>query len=905
MMALDFKWNRGRKLLALLVLLALSAGQALAEEKDPPAEQPAVQDKEGMAFFERKVRPVLVKHCYECHSADSDEIGGGLRLDTRQATLAGGESGPAVVPGKIAESLLIAAVEYRDLEMPPEGKLPEDVIADLRRWVGMGAPDPRVQEVAMPREPETKPGAESLWSLQPVERPEVPAVRGGDWARSDIDRFVLARLEQQELEPVADADPRRLLRRVYFDLVGLPPSPEDVRAFAADPTPEHYRRIVDKLLKSPRFGERWGRHWLDVVRYAESAGNSRDVLMPYAYRYRDYVIDALNRDVPYDRFVTEQLAGDLLPADSPEERRRLLVATGLLAVGSKSLNGGNLELDIADDQIDVVGKAVLGLTISCARCHDHKFDPIPTADYYALAGIFRSTETLYGGGTNRPKNVPEKLKVYLPLGEDAEQIGRRIEEREKEKARLTKQQAAAAKQVKTLEAKLPKNWKEKLAALEAGGKSADEAPDAKLPEADAASREVQPGQAEKGEAGDQGEASQPPVSQPGPLETQVARFRAAQQKLREIQTRLKQLNETPVPELEFAVGVRDKKKIADYPIQVRGERNRAGDVVQRGFLSCVELPIPAKVENQEQSGRLELARWLTHPRHPLTGRVLVNRVWQHLFGQGLVETVDNFGVNGMPPTHPQLLDWLADRFVNEHAWSLKSLVRELVMTRTYQLSTDYSEANYEVDPGNTLYWRMSRRRLEAEALRDAMLAASGKLVLDPPETSPVTKIGEGEVGRGINTRPLEEPFPHRSVYLPIIRGLVPEFLKLFDLPEPSNPQGQRAATNVPAQSLFLLNSPFVIEQAEGIAGRAMAAAQEDAGRLEYAYLLCLSRPPSAEELERGLAFLDQAQDNLAAEPAEDGKPRDGKQSAAPDSRLVPWTMLCQGLLASAEFRYLE
>ncbi len=372
------------------------------------------QRRAGLELFEKKIRPALIEYCYECHAEDSDDVGGELLLDSRDALLSGGETGPAIVPGKPADSLLIRAIEFRDLEMPPDEKLPDEVIADFRRWISLGAPDPRSRTTAVAEGNVTAKAVE-LWSVAPITDPTVPKV-DSLWPKSDADRFILAGLAQRGIQPNPDAEPATLLRRVHFDLRGLPPSPAEVAAFVSDPSDEHLAAVVDRLLSSPQFGERWGRHWLDVARYGESAGSSRDVLMPYAWRYRDYVIDAFNEDMPFDRFVTEQVAGDLLPADSPLERRRHAIATGLLAIGSKSLNGGNLTNDIIDDQIDVISKSILGLTVSCARCHDHKFDPIPTADYYALAGIFLSTDTRYGGDIKRPKNAKEKSEVYLAVG---------------------------------------------------------------------------------------------------------------------------------------------------------------------------------------------------------------------------------------------------------------------------------------------------------------------------------------------------------------------------------------------------------------------------------------------------------------------------------------------------------
>ncbi|MFG0332213.1 MAG: DUF1549 and DUF1553 domain-containing protein, partial [Maioricimonas sp. JB049] len=719
-----------------------------------------------------------------------------------------------------------------------------------------------------------------------------------DWPRSTIDRFVHARQREHGLEPVADAEPLILLRRLYFDLTGLPPTLPQMQAMQSNSSPEAFSKLIDELLASPAYGERWARHWLDVVRYAESAGSSRDVLMPHAWRYRDYVIDAFNDDMSYDRFIAEQVAGDLLPADSPEDADRLRVATGLLAIGSKSLNGGNLQLDIVDDQIDVIGKAMLGLTISCARCHDHKFDPIPTADYYALAGIFKSTETFYGGGTRRPDDTAAMLGVYLPLGADAEETAQTVRELNRQMTELDKERQTLGKLIARLRKALPDNWKERRQALaqQTAGPVATE------PQAAATTDDAPAG----GVAGDATESESPPITKKDEkFLGRVAAFETAQTRLRDVQKQLKELEarQKALPSLAFAVGVREAKNIIDSPIHIRGERRRTGEVVPRGFLSCIgdfeSLTAPVIGEavpaiDAQQSGRLQLSAWLAHPDNPLPARVIVNRVWQHLFGRGLVESVDNFGANGAKPSHPELLDHLARRFVDVHEWSIKSLIREIVLSRTYQLSSDYHAENIASDPANVFLWRMSRKRLEAEPLRDAMLAAGGTLRPDRPQASPVAEIGEGEVGRGINTKPLHAPYPYRSVYLPIIRGLVPESLKVFDFPEPSNPQGARETTNVPAQSLYLMNSPFVLEQAGQFARRVMESSEDDLQRLRTAFSIALTRPPEETEVAAMLGFLSRAHAELSAGSLEESS-----------QTIAAWTAVCHTLFASAEFRYVD
>jgi len=821
--------------------------------------------QENVEFFEKRIRPVLVKHCYECHSAESDEIGGNLLLDTREGTLTGGDSGPAVVPEKAGESLLIEAIEYKSFEMPPDGMLPGEVIADFKRWIELGAPDPRKGKAEPTKNESASNGDEQepLWSLAPIADADPPAVQDAAWPRTEIDRFILARLEQEGLQPAPDAEPITLLRRLTFDLTGLPPTIEQIERFQAEPSAETFGEIVDELLDSPRFGQRWGRHWLDTVRYAESAGSSRDVLMTTAWKYRDYVIDAYNDDLPYTQFITEQIAGDLLPADDADERARLQIATGLLAIGQKSLNGGNIPLDVAGDQIDVVGKAVLGLTISCARCHDHKFDPIPTRDYYSLAGIFLSTDTRYGGGIKRPKGDAALAQAYLPLG-DPENVRER-NKLTQQLAKLNKEKQSAAKKMESLAKKLPDDWREQKEAL--------------------ADLEATTKEDEEGIGKEQQQ-----------LLDRIAQYETARESVDQLDKDIAAAREKrkALPPLELAVGVQDANKVSDTRVRIRGERNKQGDNAPRGFLSCLAIDTEAALEkagvgeiDDSQSGRRQLAAWLTAADNPLTPRVAVNRIWLHLFGRGIVETVDNFGHSGTEPSHPELLDFLANQFVQD-GWSTKQLIRRIVLSRSYQMSSDFDPKAFELDPENRLVWRASRRRLEAEAIRDAMLAASGQLKTErPPFGSAVAQIGEGEVGRNLNTKPLEKPFPYRSVYLPIIRGIIPESLGLFDFPDPSNPASVRVASNVPAQSLYFMNSPLVIEQSRHAAGRVVEASGKPSERIAFAYKLILGRKPSAEEREQVAAFLNES--------------TDGGEAA----NVEAWSLVCQALFATAEFRYLD
>jgi len=857
-------------LYTLLALCVFPANFAFA------AEGPL--DQRGRDFFEKQIRPVLVKHCYECHSVKSKELGGNLFLDNRAGSRTGGENGPAVVPKNLQKSLLINAIEYKSSEMPPSEKLPDNVIADFKKWIRMGAPDPRDGKMPVLAskngDEKTSAKATDLWSLKPIEKVKPPVVKNKNWPRTDIDRFVLAKLESNNLQPVADADPVTLLRRLSFDLVGLPPTADHFDRIVSDPSQKTFETIIDELIASPQFGERWARHWLDVARYAESAGSSRDVLMPVAWKYRDYVIDAFNADLPYPQFITEQIAGDLLPAETDEERERLQLATGFLAVGQKSLNGGNVQLDIVDDQIDVIGKSVLGLTISCARCHDHKFDPIPTQDYYSLAGIFLSTETLFGGGTNRPKNNVDRAKVYLTMGDNIEETLKVLTDLNKQLVKLNKDRITKTKRLQALTKKLPKDWKKQKSKLEQIVKAAQS-----TEETEEKLREL--------------------TKNEKALLKQIADFETAQTALNAVLKQIAEINKQvkAAPPLAFAVGVREGKKISDTPIRVRGESKQRGKVAPRGFLQCIDLDEQQVLEeaslqaiDQSQSGRLQLAAWLTHADNPLTRRVAVNRIWLHLFGRGIVETADNFGISGLPPSHPELLDFLATQFI-ENDWSVKKLIAEIVKSRTYQLSSVYNPTNYSIDPANKLYWRQSQRRLEAEAIRDAMLVSAGELSFERPEFgSTVAKIGEGEVGRGINTKLLDDAFPYRSVYLPIIRGILPESLNKFDFPEPSNPQSSRGSTNVPAQSLYFMNSPFVVEQAEKTAQRVVASGVNRTERTERAFRLVLGRSPRKNEIKRINDFITESLKN---------------QKSVDDTLQTVWTTICQSLFASAEFRFLN
>jgi len=870
--------NRSFLFIALIPVLAAAAGAGAAGDKLTPAET---------EFFEKRVRPLLAQHCYQCHAADAEKVKGELLLDTADGVLAGGVSGPAIVPGKPEQSLLIKAVRWadKDTQMPPKTKLSDEQIAVLVQWVKMGAPDPRHESGKPARQvgPSIEDGR-NFWAFQPVKKPVVPAVKDAAWPRGDVDRFILSALEARAIKPARDADPHTLIRRTHFDLIGLPPTPGEVdvfvreweseRARGSSATPAAYMRLVDRLLASPRFGERWGRHWLDVVRFAESTGMTRNYPYPFAWRYRDYVIDAFNSDKPYDRFVMEQIAGDLLPAPPGETqaaKEQRLVATGFLALGPKDLNERNAlqyTMDTVDEQIDVLSRSMLGLTVSCARCHDHKFDPIPTTDYYALAGVFRSTEMLSGyasrqGGGNKlalgnliALDGSQGAAASLPADEKADEAV----------ASLKKQLTAVRQQLKKTEAN-----KVSLKPGKAKGKDRD-----------------QDGKADKAE------------TREANLTKRIADLRM-QETLLEAQLQKKgklagkagknaKEDESAGTDGPFAMGVRDGKA-TDSVIFLRGEVEKPGRSVPRGFLQVIA---PTPTIPAGASGRLQLATWIASPDNALTARVMVNRVWQHLLGDGLVRSVDNFGATGEQPSNSALLDHLAAGFIEGHAqskaapWSVKSLIREVVLSRTYQLSSAHDEASFNKDADNRLFWRQNQRRLEVEAIRDAMLQVSGKLDVTRPAGSPVSKLAIGEINnakKGGSTLGAVDGALRRSVYMPIIRSALPGMYELFDFAEPSLVTGERDVTTVATQALFMMNSTFVIEQSRAFADRLLAEKRvDDLSRVDLAYRHALGRTATSAERERSLRFIS---------------------AYSKTDKTAGWAAFCQALLACAEFRYLN
>ena len=921
---------------------------------------------EGLDFFEKKIRPVLVEHCYKCHSASSEKVKGGLLLDTREGIRKGGESGHAVVPGNLKESLLISALKHDDFEMPPKKVLPAAVVADFEKWIQSGAADPRraTRPVAKADSIDIEAGRKH-WAYQPLKAPAIPKVTDAAWPANDIDRFILARLESAGLQPGANAEKIILIRRLYFDLVGLPPTPEEITRFVDDKSPGAYENLVDRLIKSPRFGERWGRHWLDVVRYAESM-SLRGRLLKHAWRYRDYVIEAFNDDLPYDQFLTQQLAGDLLETSSVDAQRRNLIATTFLVMGDALLENQNksqLDMDIVDEQLDVIGKSLLAQTIACARCHDHKFDPIPTSDYYAMAGIFKNIQGL------KHANVSTNMEIPLPILEESKR------ELEIHSSAVTKLQSEISElkpkiagndrlpvQAKDLpgivvdnpDAKAIGKWgksdgiknrvgSEYLLSKTSGSKviypvafpdegryevritiaqHANRAPKAhvtvlhkdgnqsfridqrKAPGAFNKDRsdgyfqslgffEFPSGQWDaveisvKGGGGfviadavqflpvdNDGKVTIPKSSQQG-KQLLAAEQKALKTRMAKLKTELSALQKRK-PAREMVNSAVEKKKPTDLKIHIRGNINNLGAIAPRGVLQVANHG-PAPKMPTSSSGRLELAHWIADPSNPLTARVMANRVWHWLFGAGLVRTVDNFGTMGEPPSHPELLDHLSFHFIQK-GWSVKKLIRTIVLSRTYRLSS--SRGGQPEDPENRLLAHMNRRRLDAESLRDTMLSVGGTLKLEMGGATFPANL-KTDVG-------FQFQEPRRSVYVPVFRSSLPELFEVFDFANPSLVTGRRDISTVAPQALFMMNHPFVRTQARLTAERLLSdPLLNESHRINHAYLQILGRPATETEVLLGKDFLKAVTDT-----SEEG-------------RIEAWTQMVQSMFLTIEFRYIH
>lgn len=847
-----------KALYVFAILFWLPAGSAICQTPN------AAQTR----FFETEIRPALVKYCYECHSVDAGDSRGGLLLDSRQGWVEGGDSGTAIVPGKLDESLFWQAINWDGYEMPPSKKMPAEVIAKFKQWIAMGAPDPR-ERLKLQFNTKIKPGdiekGKEHWAFQ------MPKSESG----LGIDSLVTQGLVDVGIEPNPMADPFTLLRRLNFDLIGLPPTAKEIQDFQNAFAKDANRAIdakVKQLLRRPQYGERWGRHWLDVARYAESSG-SRNFTFPYAWRYRDYVIDSFNDDTPYDRFIAEQIAGDLLPVDNDRQWQENLIATGFLAIGMKHLDQKNPRIfmaDMIDEQIDTMTQAVLGLTVSCARCHDHKYDPIPTDDYYAMAGIFRSTKTLYGTQRVAQNHRPSGL-LLLPI--------------------LDKQHLSNSKgqSIASLKSRLEQTRRQMS---EMGGRRAAKSSD-----------------------------------------KNNQTFKALMRNAQRIEAELARLNPDG-SQKTFGMGVQEADKMVNATILLGGEVDRPAQEVPRGFVQILgDLNFTTK--GNQSSGRRELVKSMTSKNNPLTARVMVNRIWMHLFGKPLVETPNNFGLSGIPPKNQQLLDYLAVRFMEKN-WSVKAMIQEIVMSKTYQRSSKFDESKFVKDPENKLLWRANPRQLDAESLRDAMLVLSGKIDLKRPRGSAIAERGDGKPG-GANIDP---NVPFRSVYLPVVRDELLEPLELFDFPDANITSAGRSESIVPTQALYMMNGEFVTQQAQAMAAKLEQNYSSLGDQVRAAFVQAYARPATQTELKISAEFFKEFKPSGTLAPATSQRPpaynrsgktgkrskggnakgngkgngkgnRRGRQNGPTQTRTQPvaknqtLAVFCQTLIASARFRILN
>ncbi len=830
--------------------------------------------------FESRVRPILARNCFACHTASKM---GGLSLTSREALLTGGKSGPAIVPGKPGESRLILAVRQADpviKPMPMTGKLKPEEIAALEDWIREGAPWPaaaKVQSSAGRITPEQR----AFWSFQPVRKSPPPAVANSEWARQPVDRFIHAKLRERGLQPAPRAARNVWLRRVTFDLIGLPPSPEEMDAYLADKSAQADAKVVDRLLASPRYGERWARHWLDVARYSDDRLESQKELPhPNAFRYRDWVIAAFNNDMPYSDFVLGQIAADLLP-----EPQRTKLLPGLTFYG--------LSPEQQDERVDATTRGFLGLTVACAQCHDHKFDPIPQTDFYALQGVFNST--VVDEVPLAPETEVSAWKAHKERLDDKEAELRTFQDEQAMivaamLAARTSDYAAAVdgtRGVDGLDAETLKRWQEFLDPA----KKHDHPYLDNWRDTGALQSTVLALLAEKKEIDKQnlvrlgGSGERADLSGTELLSLDRAKFRFYNelfgarksvlyysgkdldrwlgtlhlQHLAALRSSAEELKKTLPPQYPFLHAVKDSDKPKNANLLIRGSRDNPGAEVPRRFVSILSPSDPTPYTHG--SGRLELARAIASSENPLTPRVMVNRIWQHHFGQGIVRTPSNFGQLGERPTHPELLDYLAARFV-ESGWSVKAMHREIVLSRTYASAWVRHEANEDKDAANLYLWRANRQRLDVETMRDTLLAAGGNLE---------------QAGGGPPLRLTDEKNFKRTVYGYRSRRKLDGTLALFDHPNPNTTNEQRNVTNVPLQRLYFLNNPFVMRQGEALAARLKGPTDE--ARIREAYRLLFARQPDSDELRIGLAFLKSDKNG--------------------------WPRYAQALLASNEFLYVD
>ena len=939
-----------------------------------------------LKFFEERIRPVLAENCYSCHSTEAKSVKGGLLLDSRDGILTGGDSGPSLIEKNPKDSLLLQAMRHESLEMPPEKKLPDNVLADFESWIQSGAPDPRVGGTVRTKSSIDVEKGREFWSFRPISRPTIPTT-GEDWVKNEIDHFVAkahqnafsAQTDVTRDKPspghslvAGDANSDALIRRLTFALTGLPPTPEEQSQFAhamADNPDTALNDAVDRLLASPRYGERWGRHWLDVARYAESTGGGRSLMLPDAWRFRDYVIQSFNDDKPFDQLIREHLAGDLLPATSDAQRDEQITGVGYLMLGAinyEEQDKEQLRMDVVDEQIDSMGRSFLGMTLGCCRCHDHKFDPIPTTDYYALAGIFRSTKSL------TPGNVSGFVTAPMRTGFDksaVQQWNARNTELEQRIAALKSSTSGTTDRpgapmlaeldgvlVDDSDAILEGEWtaskfqqpflgegyhhcgqpRRGLSAtyevmlpakgeyavrmvinhadsrsenvpvlvVHADGESIVSANQKLKPPEDGVFVELgrfrfEPGQQArvvvKASEASPGyvivDAIQflPVALMPSLVNTTTTATGQSdpvqeKEELRKLEEERK-THARSKPEVPMVMCVEDESKPEDWHVHVRGEIRNLGPRVPRGFITAAT---PASGGNDSghrastsASGRRELAEWVASPQNPLTARVYVNRIWSQLIGEGLVRTPDNFGETGERPTHPELLDYLASRFINE-GWSTKKLIRHICTSRTFRLSPAGSESPMKSDPDNRLLTRAFRRRLDAEAVRDSLLQISGDLDLSIHAGRTIAKLSTYDN----EYRHASYPLNARSVFVPSFRNTMLDLFEIFDGANPNLVTGKRTRSTRPAQALYMLNSPFVIEQAKHAAREFLKSEHFDGEKAEVsiqiAWRICVSREPTSEEINAALSVVGEEPKSAEA-----------------------WAEVFHALFASVDFRYLD
>ncbi len=957
---------------------AIATHLASAAEGETPSPQ-------QLEFFEKEVRPLLSKHCYECHSVDSKRVEAKLWLDSRDGHLRGGDSGEAIVPGDAEDSLLIEAVRYESYEMPPKGQLPEEDIDTFVRWVNMGAPWP--EEDAPSAEGESEgfdlgQRKSEFWLWQPVVEEAAPEVSDQGWPRNDIDRYILSRLEEAELAPSRDADRTAILRRLYFDLIGLPPTAEEVAAFEADTEEGAIERVVDKLLASPHFGERWGRHWLDLVRYAESRGHEFDTDTPNAFQYRDYVIRALNADVPYDQFVREHIAGDLLPKPRlhPEKKyNESVLGTGFWFMGEwvhSPVDVRKDEADRFDNMLDVMSKTFLGVTVACARCHDHKFDAISTADYYSLSGFLQSSDyrqvrfesleqnrqiakqlAKVDGKFQRQllklleKNdvlPPEAIHVndkavvvdyanirksdYLQdgviFGQAPRRAGMTYLDSKSGSAKVATFGAAVNDSVwfglesitggemqnRNKLGKIPKSGRtlrsptfevkhgnvsclvegaghviacvdsHRLVAGPLHGETIVAVKDGKrwvdlnlaryighrlhLEFVPAANQQMSVRMVTQGLNGEQRKDIDEQLEREQKQYEEYAQAAeailgntdaaGAKKIIRNWTRQRKRLASRIVRKSHIAPAMMDGTGEDDH-ILVRGNSSKPGSIEPRHFLTAISGDSPMEISGG--SGRLELAEHINDPSNPLSTRVVVNRIWHHLMGRGIVKTVDDFGVLGQRPSHPKLLDHLATQFLSDGR-SVKSMIKYIVLSRTYQMSSHADADAMIADPTNQLWHHRPPRRLQGEAIRDSLLALSDRLdaeVFGPPVPIHLTTFMQGR-GRPGKSGPLDGD-GRRSIYVAVRRNFLSPFMLTFDTPAPFSSMGKRNVSNVPAQALILLNDPLVVELARDWGKRALESISDHEGdakaeRITWMYVSGFGRRPAKQELDAATAFVE-------------------------------------------------